>query len=246
MTIQAQVQITKPTESIIGIVKVNPAERKIKEVLGAGFFINAKGIALTAKHIFDDYDDKTFTLKAVIIDRTGKTIFPDVKIIRKSINYDITAIEVLGIVSAPFYNIQDGVLMFNRDYVSVDYSQTSITYNPSTLREDVLIVPATRKGNIVIQYESNFPEKVPTKCIELSFPVLQGASGAPIMENYPPWNVVGMLTHNIERQLVPAQTVKIRDGENYTEETKYYMPHAKAICASHLLDFVKDMGLAST
>jgi hypothetical protein len=98
-----------------------------------------------------------------------------------------------------------------------------------------------RKGYIVKSFESNFPEPFPTKVIEVSFPVLQGASGAPLMVNEPPFFVIGMITHSVEHQLVPAQTVIIRDGKDYKEETKYYLSTGRAIGTDHLLDFVKEL-----
>ena len=61
------------------------------------------------------------------------------------------------------------------------------------------------------------------------------------MLNAPPWQVIGMITHNVQYELRPAQIVTILDGEKYIEETRYYLPTGKAIHAVHLLEFLKEL-----
>jgi len=65
MTLKIQQHVSHPTESICSIWSHNQSERKLKELLGTGFLINKHGIALTAKHIFDDYDPEELSLAAV-------------------------------------------------------------------------------------------------------------------------------------------------------------------------------------
>lgn len=241
MSLQFQLHVIKPAESILAIMTFNHEERKLKQVLGTGFLVNSQHIALTAKHIFDDYDKNNTSLKSILIDRNEHIHILDTNIVYRSSHYDITAIRVKGIREAPLLQIRDSVLYNNQDYLTVEYSESSITFDEHSAREQVTFRPATRKGNITKAYVSNFPEVTPTKCLEVSFPVLQGASGAPLMENAPPWYVIGMVTHNVQYQLLPAQTVFIKDGDKYVEETKYYLPTGKAIQASHLLEFMREL-----
>lgn len=241
MNPEVTISVLKPAELISAIWTFNPSEKKLKELLGTGFLINEEQVAITAKHIFNDYDESKMPLKAVLINRDDKVFVLDACIINKSKDYDIAAIKISGIKEASFFEVKDKPLLNNADYLTVEYSQSSIELNQSTERETITFRPSTRKGNIVKVYESEWPETKPTKTIEISFPVLQGASGAPLIENSPPWNVVGMITHNIQYDLMPAQTVKIRDGKEYYEEIKYFLPVGKAIRAEHLLEFIEEI-----
>lgn len=241
MATELTLQIFKPAEAILAIMTFNQEEKKLKHLLETGFLINSQHMALTAKHIFDDYDDKAMLLKAILIDRNDKIHVLDAVIINKSSRYDIAAIRIKGIIDAPCFEIRDGEFYNNQDYVTVEYSESSITVGNNKTHEEVHFRPSTRKGNITKSYVSTFPEDTPTKCLEVSFPVLQGASGAPLMVNAPPWQVVAMFTHNVQYNLLPAQTVSIKDGNKYVEETHYYLPTGKAIQAFHLLEFMKEL-----
>lgn len=231
----------KPAESIFAIWTFNPSEKKLKELLGTGFLINDKQIAITAKHIFKGYDKSKMPLRAIFMGRKDELFIQEAHIINRSKDYDIAAMEIGGIKQAPFYEIKDKPLLNNVDYITVEYSESSLELNHLTGRETITIKSSTRKGNIIKDYVSEWPETKPTKSIEISFPVLQGASGAPLIENFLPMNVVGMITHNIQYDLIPAQTIKVRDGKKYYEEIKYFLPVGKAIHAIHLLEFIKEI-----
>ena len=55
--------------------------------------------------------------------------------------------------------------------------------------------------------------------------------------------VAGMIVANKESRLLPAQIVKIQDGNQFTEEISYFLPMGKAINASLLVTLLKDQNL---
>jgi hypothetical protein len=69
--------------------------------------------------------------------------------------------------------------------------------------------------------------------LELSFPALRGASGAPVVDSHPPFEVWGVVTANTAYEIHPAQVERIveEDGK-ITEETRFYLPQALAIHVS--------------
>jgi len=65
--------------------------------------------------------------------------------------------------------------------MTVEFSRMSINRNDQQeYKQHFLIHLAVRKYYNYLYYE--YPESEPTKIIEVSFPVLQGASGAPLFE----------------------------------------------------------------
>lgn len=237
----------KPSEIVGAVMTFNSDKKKLIELLGTCFFINSAGIALTAKHIFDDYDPKKLELSVVLIDRNDKIFVFKAEVYHKSQDFDIAAIKVNNFRS-PFLAVEDKPLYNNYDYLTVEYSETAFELDEVSGHKNIYFKPSTRKGNIVKSYVSKWPEKKPTRIIEVSFPVLQGASGAPLMENLPisidkpqSWDIVGMIVQNIEYDLQPAQTISLKEGRKFSEETKYFLPVGKAIRSSHLIDFIHEL-----
>lgn len=230
-----------PTEFIFPIMTYSPQEGRRTNLLGTGFLITASGVALTAKHIFQSYNEREEGLLGIFVDRKENVHNLKISIIHKSRNYDLAALQVAGIKNAQHFLIGGKAIHNNIDYVTVEYSRISFERDSSTGMQITSFNPSVHKGNVIITYVSEFPETVPTKTMEISFPVLQGASGAPLFEWDDPQHVIGMITHNIERGLVPAQTIRIQDGANYSEETKYFLPVGKAIHYEHISDFIEEL-----
>jgi hypothetical protein len=103
------------------------------------------------------------------------------------------------------------------------------------------INPATRIGNCVrtVQMDDVFgPAGV--DMLEMSFPALKGASGAPVIEIQNSRLIVrGIIVANAERHLLPAQIETVLDAENHLlEERKYFLPQAAAVHSQHLVRLV--------
>jgi hypothetical protein len=76
---------------------------------------------------------------------------------------------------------------------------------------------------------------------ELSFPALEGASGAPVMfESVPTlnqewaWGIVGVLASNIGYHAIPAQMITVEDDRNRTVKESYMLPQGLAVNIKHL------------
>ena len=82
--------------------------------------------------------------------------------------------------------------------------------------------------------------------LELSFPVLWGASGAPTLEMRTR-RVWGIAAWNADRDLVPAKTYEVfEDDSKIHEETKYFMHQGLAIHVKHLREMLVDAQSSST
>jgi hypothetical protein len=124
----------------------------------------------------------------------------------------------------------------NQDVITMEFSDTHSVSRPDGPSE-MRFRPAHRKGNIISFYRSDFPETVPTHSLDLSFPALRGASGAPIIVERT-GVVVGMIVANIERHLMPAQVERIESPDGTAEDRRYFLPVGKAISWRHLREFI--------
>jgi hypothetical protein len=70
--------------------------------------------------------------------------------------------------------------------------------------------------------------------LELSFPALRGASGAPVLSNLT-FRLWGIITANVAYHLLPVQIEHVWDDEGQiTEETRFLLPQAIAVHVKHL------------
>lgn len=105
--------------------------------------------------------------------------------------------------------------------------------------------PLSHKGNVIRFYDSAFPESNPTPSLQVSYPALQGASGAPVIATTPSkqFEVCGILVANIERELLPAQILRIEGPDESIEETKYFLPHGKALHVRAIAPLLREIGV---
>lgn len=125
--------------------------------------------------------------------------------------------------------------------------QTNVTlctyeYSTTEFRDDAWrLFPATRMGNCVRQppLQDQFGE-AGDMMLELSFPALRGASGAPVLQVEPGRLLVrGIIVANAERHLLPAQIETVLTDDNaLLEERKYFLPQAVAVNSVHLCRLV--------
>lgn len=233
-----------PNNAIVPIVKVSEND-PIKEILGTGSFIGiGEDICiLTAKHIFEmnEIEEKE---KYGFVFNNGKGI--GVWTIQKIVvsqDYDIALCSVEyvdGMLPLPFCKSQPSLIT---DIYCYEYSTTSIERKPMG-RKHISFQPLSHKGNIMRYFDSEFPEKIKTPSFNTSFPALQGASGAPILSSTKNKNfyIAGIMVANQETHLLPAQVVEIIDGDNFLEQTSYYLPMGKAINASLVTKIIEGLG----
>ena len=102
--------------------------------------------------------------------------------------------------------------------------------------------PALRRGHQtrLIQFDLLGPT-AGKDLRELSFPALEGASGAPVMfESVPTlnqewaWGIVGVLASNIGYHAIPAQIITVEDDGNRIVKESYMLPQGLAVNIKHL------------
>lgn len=74
------------------------------------------------------------------------------------------------------------------------------------------------------------------EALELSFPALRGASGAPVMSNDGYWRVLGIVVANVSKELAPSRIETVFDEDGQVEEQTriYNMPQGIAVRVDHL------------
>jgi hypothetical protein len=97
--------------------------------------------------------------------------------------------------------------------------------------------PATRMGNITRMLNlTDQYNKAGDEILELSFPALRGASGAPVISiDGDQFNLQGVIIANVSYHLLPAQVETVLDEKNEVlEETKFMLPQALAVNVKHV------------
>ena len=125
----------------------------------------------------------------------------------------------------PMFDLCDPVLM------TFEYSRSQVT------EQNTNFMGGLRYGNCVnfLREKDNSPRQ-----LELSFPALKGASGAPVFKkvqgdsNATELHAVGVLTCNAQYELEPIQTYKYIGQDGEEEITHYYLPAGIATHIEHL------------
>ena len=232
MTYKAELNVR---HSIVPIVRLS-SSGSVLELAGTGFFVGKRPYVVTAKHIFEDYplkDNESFAM--AFEDVNGDIKLGKILDYRTSSTFDIAVFAAGSIPNATPLSISKKSIPENQDVLTYEFSTTRIEVINGT--RVVKFQPYTHKGNVLRHYISDFPEKTPTPVMDVSFPALQGASGAPIIRASD-FSVVGMIVANHERHLMPAQIVKIETDKTFIEETKYFLPVGKALEGKVILDFL--------
>lgn len=220
-----------PASCIVPIFRSSP-DNPISQLLGTGFFVGAGDSLhlITAKHVFLDNPlvrDEAYRAAFVEGNSARLVPIPQAKVAE---DFDVAAC-VLSASDFPMavpLRVGRADPALNAEVLSYEYSGTRIE-KPRPDHTHVSVEPSAHKGNVVRNYVSTFPEKTPTRSLLVSFPALQGASGAPLLtasESRNEFAVVGMLVANVEQHLLPAQIVKL---EGVEETTSYFLPYGKAL-----------------
>ena len=232
----------QPLKAIFPIVRViHEASIAAYRFLGTGFYIDNGGTFLTAKHVFPNAEStKEHIYNAITFDSQNSQPFPlPISDLVFSPQFDIALGRVQGASDIQPLDVATENPPINFDIVTAEFSRTHIERMQNE-KLSLTFVTCYRKGHIIRYYGSTYPESIPTQCLELSFPALKGASGAPVLLELS-GAVIGMIVQNIGHELLPAQIETITESENYTEEIKYYLPSGKAISWVHLTEFVNSV-----
>ena len=220
-----------PSQFIVPIFAVDE-EGNIERFLGTGSFVGDPPLLLTADHVVRDCRD----VIAVAVFPKLDHLYRASLVVREAAS-DLALLRVPGYLPPSVLRVLAGQPIHpNQTVVTFEYGPTR------TLGREIKVSPATRMGNVTRVFDlTDLYGIAGDEALELSFPALRGASGAPVMTNSDN-ALLGVIKANISYHLLPAQieTVLREDGE-VSEETQFMMPQAIAVNVKHvrrLLDTV--------
>jgi hypothetical protein len=225
----------KPLSAIVPVVTrtAGLSEDRVHELLGTAFLVGP-GLFMSAKHVFG-VTPPAGQETAVVLNDSGDLSGHSLKVVYQDSKHDIAIAQSEGwpeeeiLTVAPTDN-----LIMNHNVLTVEYSPTQGGVQLPDGRTAMTITANWQKGNIVREYKPDFGYISSTACIDLSYPALKGASGAPVISEESGY-VLGMIVGNIERQIMPAQIERTVRQDGTTDEIRrYFLPSGQAIRAAHL------------
>jgi S1-C subfamily serine protease len=216
------VQVMSPAQAIVPIFGL--AENgSIGAFLGTGFFVGPDGLLMTANHVVRDWVGRL-----AVVCMHDLTIIYQAEIVDSDVPHDLALMrvetyrppQVLKLVfDSPFHpNIQ---------VLTLEYGTTT------TAGQNIVLNPATRMGNVTRTKDMEQLGRAGDNALELSFPALRGASGAPVVraDTFEVW---GVIVANVSNHLLPAQIESVLDERNNIyEEIRYLLPQAAAVNIRH-------------
>ncbi|HXD84609.1 MAG TPA: serine protease [Rudaea sp.] len=197
--------------------------------LGTGFFLDKPASFLTCAHVVSGNEENL----AVVHPPTGKAYKANVIKIDNEI--DLAQLQV------DRYQPPVSVHLSSEPSNTLDFVHC---YDYSTVRGfragKIRLNPATRIGNVTRLLNRDEGDARFDQALELSFPILQGASGAPILGPRGDYlSLLGVAFGNLEYEARPVSIHEVLDERNKIYERKQYMlPLGLAINGSHVARFV--------
>jgi len=226
------------SEMVVPILALNKDIDNRPTPLGTGFFVEHEGpLLVTCAHVLEDFSGRLVIAPPATL---PNMYFADV--IDKQLSTDLALLKV------PTYDPQNVLelsqiesFIGNQLVACPEYSQTR------RIEGTTNISCASRVGNItrsMEEFDLSFLGRKSSgivKALELSFPGLRGASGAPVL-NRETLEVLGIVAGNVQYELLPVQVDIIYDDQgNKEEEHKYMLPQGIAIHVAHLRDLLKSL-----
>jgi S1-C subfamily serine protease len=214
-----------PASTIVPILALDD-DQSINHFLGTGAFIGNPPMLLTADHVVRDWKGN-FAI-AVLPDLSQIYVARVVKRNRKT---DLALLEVESYIPPRVLTLAKiNSHKQNQMMATFEYSRTTL------VGRNLIISPATRVGNItrILNMTNQFGD-AGQDALEMSFPALKGASGAPVVSNDEDFNLYGVIIANASYHLLPCQIDTVLDEKNEIfEETKFMLPQAIAVNVKHV------------
>lgn len=213
-----------PTQVILPLVSVND-RGKVSGFIGTGFFVGEESLFVTAAHNVEIEN----TRFGVIYVENLEQIFP-AKVIYINKLSDVAILEIDGYKPDKRLDLlSNGEIYLNLPVFSFEYGTTV------TRGREIKFSPAARVGNVTRSFgKLQLMGRELTDALEVSFPALRGASGAPLLTN-DGFVVIGMLVGNMSYHLLPSQVeTAIDENGKVVEEVKFMLPVAVAAHANSI------------
>lgn len=205
--------------------------------LGTGFFVGRDPILVTCYHVIKQYSGQ---LVIALRDDLSKVYFAHV--VKEYPKVDLALLKVPGydppqVLQLAPHDEHHGNLLV----VCHEHSQTRKQGNKT------IFSASSRVGNITRSLNKfdlrnlghNYGGEI--TALEVSFPTLRGASGAPVMANDGSWQVLGILTGNWGHEYMPHHIESTFDPDTGVELDSYksmFVPQGVAIHVKHLRPLV--------
>lgn len=209
--------------------------------LGTGSIVGDGSILLTANHVITAFDGP---LGIVTMADVRRPPYP-ITLIGQDTSHDLALLRI-----ADYRPPRPLVLDFD------DFSEntTLIAFEYGTTRQkgnQILLNPATRIGHMTRRLgPADGLTALTNEAMELSFPALRGASGAPVMINEVAVNtllgkenlgIVGVVIANAAYHLAPVQVEEVLNADNTSYgETRFMLPQGLAVSVRHIRAMYED------
>lgn len=194
--------------------------------LGTGVFVDPPGILVTCDHVIDPWHGNY----GVIVEKANHLFLAQLML--RDSESDLALLKTYEYHPRHAVPLEQDseITTLNSLIMCFEYGTTIIA------GQKIHFAPANRLGNVTrFRNLQHLYGRAGDGMLELSFPALKGASGAPVMNWTPPFRLWGIVKGNISYELMPAQIEKVVDDKGQlSEETKFYLPQALAIHVKHV------------
>lgn len=233
-----------PSETVLPIFRTSHSLRP-QEFLGTGFFLVRPSVFVTAYHVI-----KGCETQLVTVYNRARTIH-SLQLLSHNENTDLALLKAdfeSGFRPPAFIELPPNDLIpLNRPIMCYEYSTTrqEVKDWPTNSTKLFILSPVNRTGNVLRVFDnSQIYGDAGIDMLELSFPALKGASGAPVITNpfYDMtlgYQLLGVIKSNAEYEPLPAQRIEVLENNNQLrEETKYFLPQALAVNVGHVRSLI--------
>jgi hypothetical protein len=214
-------------------------ERPARKFLGTAFYVAADGLLMTAGHVLDGWDGAEPLVVALGLQPDKRADVRRVEFVARHGSLDLALLRTPDHPKAVWMTVRGRPVSHNFSVMTYEYSATVAS------EAGVHVVPATRIGNITREIDMS-AWRGGDDALELSFPALRGASGAPLLLNQQgseDVGVCGVLISNVSHHLLPVHIETVLDKRNeILEETKFLLPQGVAINGRHIVEFLRATG----
>lgn len=195
----------------------------VKKLIGTGFFINKKGVFLTASHIIKQANDfiNNSNLKVALFptdpnsDYEKKLVVPILKSEFSPKPNDI-AIGLTGYKSPTFFDLENIKVGGWKNVATVGYPTSYVNELP----HEYQIQQRCLKGYVQREIQKGRHSTLDNPPLfELSFPITRGLSGAPLfVHSKPNEKLIGVCVGSIQSSIVDYEHLEVEDGKSTYKE----------------------------
>src|ERR1700676_3358058 len=213
-----------PHEVIVPVLGRDSSDANLR-LLGTGSIVGDGSVLLTADHVVAACPGQLFI--TTVLDPT--THWP-IEVAERDDRHDLAVLRINGHrPNRPLTPLFEFPFHENWDILTFEYSTT---------REEqgqIRLSPAARRGHITRMLTVDTLGPAGDDALEVSFPAVRGASGAPVMYDQPGFGIIGVLISNALYHLLPAEVqVSLNAANTLVDEVKYLLPQGIAVNVRHL------------